>query len=68
MMRMGADRISIQYSYDGGSQDENTSTPPRVRRLFPETWLWESSKIGYAEKLQNITLYMYYILHQQQYE
>lgn len=59
MMRM-ADRVgSIQYyRYGGDSQDEDTTAPPRVRRLFPETWLWESSKIGYAEKLQNMTLYM----------
>lgn len=47
MMRM-ADRVgSIQYyRYGGDSQDEDTTAPPRVRRLFPETWLWESSKIG----------------------
>lgn len=62
MMMIGADRIdAIQYNFGGGSLDENTSTPPRVRRLFPETWLWESSQIGYADK--TTTYNIVHVLH-----
>ena len=34
-------------SSGGVSTAENS--PHRVRKFFPETWLWDSRKIGYAQ-------------------
>lgn len=44
MMAMAA--APMQNEALGGAAPPSASAPPRVRKLFPETWLWSNASTG----------------------
>ena len=44
MMRMAFKAVPNEAL--GGAASPSSSAPPRVRKLFPETWLWSNASTG----------------------